>query len=92
MSNPIKSLKVECVDCHHVEILNSLELESFMEHEIKISNVNQIYNKLNCVSCSGVALMIWDANDRLLFDPGHISLCRQCLLPVEFPRTQAFRR
>ena len=89
MTNPAKILKVKCVDCHHTLTLASSELEEFTEHEIKISNINQFYNKLNCTSCSGTALMIWDSNDRLLFDPDHISECIHCLLPIEFPRIQA---
>lgn len=87
--NPAENLKVECSDCSHIKTIRADDLEKMVGHEIKVTTVNRFYEKLTCGSCSGKAIRVWDANDRLLIDPEHYSECRQCGLAIEYPRIQA---
>jgi len=87
-TNPAESLKLECCDCHHAITIDSGDLENLVGYPIKVTNVNQFYEKLTCSSCTGKAIKVWDSTDRLLIDPEHFNECRHCGLPIEYPRTQ----
>lgn len=76
-------ISVKCRNCHVVTAFDRNDLQSRLGENINLKNIGQCYDDFGkCEKCGSKDILVFDKDNRLLFDSEDLKRCIQCGAPL----------
>jgi len=82
----LSHITVKCAKCVNEHQIEAAELEEFIDSDLTVNMVSELYSRLKCKLCASEHAIVFDDTSRLLIDPLNLTPCDSCGNPIILPR------
>jgi hypothetical protein len=90
MARTIHELFLECMKCGHTGSVSGQVLENKLGDTPTFDNITEIITNFVCAKCRSKQVRVFEADDRILFDPSDLRRCEACNNIILAPRIRTF--